>query len=103
VRKGEINADGTTDPSDDNHVTLPAGSLNEPVTVSELTFKNSGTAALNITAVTGLEGLVTCDTQTPITADQLKTLLGLPHRLGPGDSVTFSDIGCVLVTCPGAS
>jgi hypothetical protein len=83
----------------DNHVTLPAGSTNTPVTVT-LTLNNTGTSPLNVTSVSGLPALVDCaDGTTPV---DVATLLGLPLNIPAGGTFT-TNVGCWLVSCPGGS
>jgi len=96
---GEINADGTTDPADDSHVTLPAGSLNVPVELSSLTLRNTGSAPLDVDSLTGLDALVDC--LNPGTSINPSSLL--PIHIEPNSSVTLTALGCVIVTCPGTS
>jgi len=83
----------------DNHVTLPAGSVDTPVGVS-LTLNNTGSAALIVTNVSGLPPLVDCIDNT-ITVDPA-VALGLPLSIAAGGSIT-TDLGCWLVSCPSAS
>jgi len=73
----------------DNHVTLPAGSVDTPITFN-LTLRNTGTSALDVTALNGLPSLVDCVTLAPI-------VVALPINIAAGGSVTIS--GCVLVSC----
>jgi uncharacterized repeat protein (TIGR01451 family) len=81
----------------DNHVTLPAGSVNAPITVT-LCLSNNGTADELVTAVTGLPALVLCsDDTTPV---DINAALGLPMSLKAGAS-TCTTLGCWLVTCNG--
>jgi len=74
----------------DNHVTLPAGSVDTPITFN-LTLRNTGTSPLNVTALNGLPSLVDCVSGAPI-------VVALPINIAAGGSVTIS--GCVLVSCP---
>jgi hypothetical protein len=78
----------------DNHVTLPVGSVNTPITFN-LTLRNTGNSPLNVTSVSGLPSLVDCtDLTTPVQ-------LALPVNIPGGGSVAFS--ACVIVSCPGTS
>jgi hypothetical protein len=77
----------------DNHVTLPEGSVDTPITFN-LTLKNTGTSPLKVTAVTGLPALVDCISGAPI-------VLPLPINIPAGGSYSIS--GCVNVSCPGDS
>jgi hypothetical protein len=74
----------------DNHVTLPEGSADTPVTFN-LTLKNTGTSPLNVTAVNGLPALVDCISGAPV-------VLPLPINIPAGGSYTLS--ACVNVSCP---
>jgi uncharacterized repeat protein (TIGR01451 family) len=83
-------ADGSLD---DNHVTLPGGSVSTPVTFIEV-ITNTGVADLNVT-VSGLPPLVDCnDTNTAITIQQ-------PLFIPAGGSATIT--GCLLASCPGVN
>jgi uncharacterized repeat protein (TIGR01451 family) len=93
---GEFDMDNN--PSD-NHVTLPTGSASTPVGVT-LTLKNTGTADLIVTSVSGLPSLVDCTDD--ITAVDPAVVLGLPLSIPAGQSVSTL-LGCWLVSCPGSS
>jgi SdrD B-like domain len=74
----------------DNHVTLPAGSVNAPVQVT-LTINNTGLGDLNVN-VSGLPPLVDCVTGIPM-------VVPATTNIPAGQSITID--GCVLVSCPG--
>ena len=77
----------------DNHVTLPTGSVDTPITFT-LTLRNTGTSPLTVTAINGLPGLVDCITGNPIV---------VPLPINIPASGTFTISGCVNVSCPGTN
>jgi hypothetical protein len=76
----------------DNHVTLPEGSVDTPVTLC-LTLRNTGSSPLNVTTINGMPSLVDCASGAPV-------VVSLPINIPAGGSVKVC--GCVSVTCPGA-
>src|SRR5262249_52358716 len=89
----DANNGGADGSSDDNHVTLPAGSVNTPVEFTEV-ITNTGAADLNVT-VSGLPPLVDCDNT------NLSITITNPIFIAAGQSTTIS--GCILVSCPGVN
>jgi hypothetical protein len=80
-----------------NHVILPAGSVNAPITVT-FCITNTGSTDEIVTAVSGLPPLVLCsDDTTPVDPN---LILGLPLTLPSGQSVCAA-LGCWLVSCSG--
>jgi hypothetical protein len=97
ISQGEINSDGTVDPADNNHVTLPANTQNAPITLT-LTLRNIGTATITVDQLIGLPaGLYDCATGTPVDPS---TLVGFDLAAGASRTIV---LGCVDVSCPGAS
>lgn len=84
--------DMDTQPTD-NHVTLPAGSVDVPVEFN-FTVRNTGTSSLTVTNITGLPALIDCASGAPITVT-------LPFDIAAGGESSLS--ACTLVSCPGAS
>ena len=88
-----VDTNGVLVGSDDNHVTLPFGSTNVPVSVT-VTLKNAGTAPLSVTTLTiSVNGT---DTQ-PVQCDN--PITPLPITLAAGETRDVP-LGCVLVGCP---
>jgi hypothetical protein len=98
ISQGEINGDGSIDPADNNHVELPANTVDAPITLT-LTLRNTGTATITVDQLLNLPaGLFDCATGLPIDPTTL-----VPFDIAPGASTTIV-LGCVNVSCPpGAS
>lgn len=77
--------------TNDNHVTLPAGTNNAPVQFC-LTVTNTGKASLSV-SLTNVPPLVDCaDDQTPVS---------VPSSVNIAPGASYELCGCVLVSCPG--
>jgi hypothetical protein len=74
----------------DNHVTLPQGTLNAPITVS-ITLHNGSTIDESVQIT--VPGLVDC-------ADQTTPVTPAPVTVPAGSDVTVQAIGCVIASCP---
>jgi hypothetical protein len=86
ISQGEINGDGTVDPADNNHVTLPANTQNAPITLT-LTLRNIGTATITVDQLIGLPaGLYDCATGTPVDPS---TLVGFDLAAGASRTIVL--------------
>ncbi|PWU19244.1 MAG: hypothetical protein C5B50_07040, partial [Verrucomicrobia bacterium] len=88
-----LNTNGTPDKNGCT-VTLPQGSVNAPLQVS-IVLHNTGQADLHVNLIDGtlLTNLVPCNDTNPV---------AIPTNVfvAAGQSVTITNFGCVLFTCP---
>jgi len=86
---------------EDSSVLLPAGTA--PVRLT-LTLKNSGTAAFNVTSLTGLPGgLVDCSSGAVVDDAAIKALLATINPVAANTTAAPLVLGCVDATCPGGA